>query len=496
MSARAADSIAAIATAPGRGAIGIVRISGHASKIVAQALANPGASGWFEPRKAHYRRLRAADGSVIDDGLVLLFEAPASYTGEDLLELHAHGGRFVLQRLLDACFDAARAAGVPLRLARPGEFTERAFLNDKLDLAQAEAVADLIDAASVEAARGAAASLSGAFSQQVDALAARLVELRALVEATLDFPEEEVEFLTAARALQRLGELRAALSALRAQARQGAVLRDGMAVVLAGRPNVGKSALLNALAGQEVALVTPIAGTTRDRLRERILLPGGVPLDLIDTAGLRDDSVDLVERLGIERTRAELARADAIVQVLDAAQGETAEDRAVAAELDTLAQPGVARLRVWNKLDLLPHDDAARARADAPAASGAPTHGELAAGPSPAAEGADAAAAAPAPNRDIWLSAKTGAGLERLQTALLDAAGWRADAETPFLARKRHLLALDDAAREIDAALQQGALELQAEHLRLAHRALQTITGAYHADDLLGEIFGRFCIGK
>jgi tRNA modification GTPase len=451
----AADSIVAVATPPGRGAIGVVRVSGAACAAVMRAVLGRS----LAPRHASYGGFFDGDGSAIDRGIALYFPAPHSYTGEDVLELQAHGGPYVLQRLLKACLAAGAAAGVRLRLAEPGEFTQRAFLNDKLDLAQAEAVADLIDAASEQAARSAARSLSGEFSQAVQALAHDIIALRTLVEATLDFPEEEIEFLRSANALGRLDAIGAQLAQLRARAQQGAVLREGLTVVLAGRPNVGKSSLLNALAGEEVAIVTPVAGTTRDRVQQRITLDG-VPLNIIDTAGLRDTQ-DPVEAIGIARTREAIARADVVLHLYDGGAGITDDDRVIDDELAPLRARRVPVLAVWNKCDL---------------------------------------AAAP-PGMDIAVSALNGTNVSALKQELLRVAGWQAGHEDVFLARARHLQALDEAARHLQAAAavaQQGdrALELFAEELRLAHLALARITGAFSADDLLGEIFSRFCIGK
>jgi tRNA modification GTPase len=436
------DTIAAIATPPGRGAIGIVRVSGARAPEIARRLIGR----LPEARVASLATARDAAGRPIDEGLALHFPAPRSYTGEHCFEFHGHGGTVVVHAVLAACLDAGA------RLAEPGEFTRRAFLNGRMDLAQAEAVADLIDAASTEAARSAMRSLSGEFSAAVHALGAQLVELRALTEATLDFPEEEVDALHREDAAARLARLRAGLDELRARSREGSLLRAGIQVVLAGRPNVGKSSLLNRLAGEERAIVTPIPGTTRDALREPILIEG-VPLNLVDTAGLRD-SRDEVERLGVERAHRELARADLVLAVHDCTEREDAP---------ALAVPAAAgRLEVYNKLDLAP-------------GFAAP------AGPHPA----------------LCVSAKTGEGIEALRQAILQSAGWRSHGESVFLARERHLRALQAAARHLaGAASQEQRWELFAEELRLAHEALSSLTGEYTADDLLGEIFSRFCIGK
>jgi tRNA modification GTPase len=432
------DTIAAVATPAGRGGIGIVRISGPAvSRIASQV-----AGSLPEARVASLARFRDARGEAIDEGLVLYFAAPHSYTGEDVLELHGHGGPVVMQMLLGACLDAGA------RLAEPGEFTRRAFLEGRLDLAQAEAVADLIDAASQEAARSALRSLSGEFSAATEALRSALVELRALTEAQLDFPEEELDSLHRDGAAQRLSRVRSALEDVLARSRQGSLLRSGVHAVLAGAPNVGKSSLLNRLAGEERAIVTPIPGTTRDALREPIHIDG-VAVVLVDTAGLRS-SPDEVEQLGMARTRYELERADVVLAVHDASVDSPV--------LEAIA-PGVARIDVYNKVDLRP--------------SFMP------------------------PSRAIAVSAKTGAGLGELRQAILRAAGWSATGESVFLARERHLRALGQAGEHLArAATEQGRWELFAEELRLAHEQLSAITGAFTADDLLGEIFSRFCIGK
>ncbi len=462
------DPIVAIATAPGRGAVGIVRVSGQGLDRLIEALVGRD----LAPRVAHYAALRDAHGEAIDHGLVIHFPAPHSYTGEDVLELQAHGGPVVLQLLLARCLEAGADIDVAtrrprlahLRLAQPGEFTQRAFLNGKVDLAQAEAVADLIDAGTEAAARSAARSLGGAFSREIEALAARIVELRALVEATLDFPEEEIDFLERADARGRLAGIVVALAGVLDRTRQGALLREGMTVVLAGQPNVGKSSLLNALAGAELAIVTPIAGTTRDKIGQTIQIDG-VPVHVVDTAGLRDTagSDDEVERIGIARSWGEIDQADAVVFLHDLTRtGEPAfeaGDAAIAARLR-----GASRvLHVFNKSDV------------APAGIGPPDR--------------------------LRVSARTGEGLQALRQALLELAGWHASPEGVFIARTRHVMALQRTAQHLEragalAACADAALDLLAEELRLAHDALGEITGAFSADDLLGEIFGRFCIGK
>ena len=442
-SLRPADLIAAIATAPGRGGVGIVRVSGPDIAAVARALLGRVPA----PRHAVYGSFLDADGAAIDTGIALYFAAPHSFTGEQVLELQGHGGPVVLDLVLQRCL----ALGA--RLAEPGEFTRRAYLNGKLDLAQAEAVADLIDAASEQAARSAVRSLSGAFSARIAELVEDVTRLRMLVEATLDFPDEEIDFLRDADAFGRLDRLDARLAAVRAEARQGALLREGLSVVLVGQPNVGKSSLLNQLAGFEAAIVTEIAGTTRDTVREAIQIEG-VPVHIIDTAGLRDTD-DAVERIGIARTWAAAEKADVALLLVDAAHGVGEREAAILARLP----PGV-RLTVHNKIDV--QNEAPRARGD-----------------------------------EIWLSARTGAGVDLLRARLLEAAGWRAAGEGTFMARARHVDALARASTHLAAA--RGAverLELFAEELRLAQAALSEITGEFTADDLLGEIFSSFCIGK
>jgi tRNA modification GTPase len=458
MTASPRDPIVAIATAPGRGAVGIVRASGRDLAPLVAALCGRA----LKAREATYLPFRDADGSAIDQGLALHFPAPHSYTGEEVLELQAHGGPVVMQLLLARCLEAG--AGIGLRAAEPGEFTQRAFLNDKLDLAQAEAVADLIDASTEAAARSASRSLAGEFSQQIEQLRDRLIHLRMLVEATLDFPEEDIDFLRKADAQGQLDGLQQQLQAVFARTRQGALLREGITVVIAGQPNAGKSSLLNALAGAELAIVTPIAGTTRDKVEQSIQIEG-VPLHVVDTAGLRD-SDDLVERIGIARAWSEIERADAVLFLhdllrLDDAAAQQA-DAEIAAALATRLPAGVPVLQVWNKCDA------------APAATALP-------------EG-------------LHLSAKTGEGLAGLRTALLQIAGWQSLPEGVYLARQRHVQALARVQQHLDAVglhLADGrTLDLMAEELRLAQNALNEITGAFGSDDLLGVIFSRFCIGK
>jgi len=396
--------------------------------------------------------IRAASGETIDQGLALFFPAPHSYTGEDVLELQGHGGPVVLREVLKRCLDLGA------RAARPGEFTERAFLNDKLDLAQAESVADLIDAATTEAAKSALRSLRGAFSELVAELLSAVIELRALVEATLDFPDEELDFLKQHDADGKLAALTAKLNEVLAASQQGILLREGFHVVLAGQPNVGKSSLLNRLAGEELAIVTEIPGTTRDAIRQSISIEG-VPAHIIDTAGLRE-SGDPVEQIGMARTWAAIEQADMVLLLLDAGRGEAAGDLAI---LERLPQ-GLPRIVVMNKIDL--------------------------SGQAPAVEKVGG-------NVKVWLSAKTGLGLGGLRQVLLETAGWRPDGEGLFMARERHIEALKEASGHLVQAKGLATkLELFAEELRLAQVSLSVITGEYTSDDLLGEIFGRFCIGK
>ncbi len=475
---RHGEPILAVATAPGRGAVGIVRVSGAQLSRFAQALL--GCS--LAARKATYLPFPDAQGQPIDQGLALYFAAPHSYTGEDVLELQAHGGAVVLQLLVKRCLELAQAVdpatGTPvlpgLRLAQPGEFSERAFLNGKLDLAQAEAVADLIDASTEAAARGASRSLGGEFSAAVQALREALITLRMLVEATLDFPDEDIDFLERDDARGQLQGLQQQLQALLARARQGALLREGMRVVIAGQPNVGKSSLLNALAGAELAIVTPVPGTTRDKVAQTIQIEG-VPVHVTDTAGLRDSS-DEVERMGIARAWSEIGQADAVLFLRDLSRaGDPAcqqADADIAARLVQHLGPRVALLEVWNKADLVG-----------------------AAAPAVAQETLLPGAAA------LRISAREGLGLEDLRAQLLRTAGWEAMPEGVFLARERHVQALLACATHLEgAAAQLGAggpaLELVAEELRLAQQELNRITGAFGADALLGVIFARFCIGK
>ena len=473
------DPSVAIATAPGRGAGGMVRVSGTGLRALAEQLTGK----QLHPRLATYGPFLDATGQPIDQGLALFFPAPHSYTGQDVLELQAHGGPVVLQLLLQRCLQAAAQpdalTGQPLlpglRTAEPGEFTQRAFLNDKIDLAQAEAIADLIDASTETAARSAARSLSGEFSQEIAALLAQLTHLRMLVEATLDFPEEDIDFIAQADAKGQLQRLQARLQAVMQKAQQGAILREGIKVVIAGQPNAGKSSLLNALAGAELAIVTPIAGTTRDKVSQLLQIEG-VPLHVVDTAGLRDaelPGVDEVEKIGIARAWAEIQSADAVLFLhdltrqhgpSDEALSYRAADQAIADALARQLPVATPVLQVWNKTDAA--SPQAQASADG-----------------------------------LRISAKTGDGLDALRQQLLQVVGWQSAPEGVFMARERHVQAL----RRVQAQLLQAqdqlwcaapALDLLAEDLRQAQQALSQITGAFTPDDLLGEIFSKFCIGK
>ena len=452
------EPIAAIATAPGRGSVGIVRVSGTGIAPVIEAVCGRA----LKPREATYLPFLAADGGAIHQGLALHFPAPHSYTGEDVLELQAHGGPVVLQLLLARCLQAG--AGIGLRVARPGEFTERAFLNDKMDLAQAEAVADLIDASTEAAARSASRSLSGAFSAEIHTLRDALIHLRMLVEATLDFPEEEIDFLQKADAQGQLQRLTEALAGVMRRARQGALLREGIKVVIAGQPNAGKSSLLNALAGAELAIVTPVPGTTRDVVSQTIQIEG-VPVHVIDTAGLRD-SEDTVEKIGIERAWGQIESADAVLFLHDLTRAHATEyiaaDAALMRVVSQKLSDRVPVIEVWNKRDATP--------AEAPAGG-------------------------------LALSARTGDGLDALRQRLLAVAGWQAAPEGLYIARERHVHALRRVGEHLAVAATHlaahaQALDLLAEELRLAQNALNEITGEFSSDDLLGVIFSKFCIGK
>ena len=442
------DTIAAIATAQGRGGVGVIRISGRGITALANAILGK----LPEARHATYADFLDEHGAALDQGIALYFPAPHSYTGDDVLELQGHGGPAVLQLILQRCLDLGA------RLAQPGEFTRRAFLNGKLDLAQAESVADLIEANSTEAARSAVRSLRGEFSAAIHELVDGLIHLRMLVEAMLDFPEEQVDAIDFERRDALLKNLQASLRHTLDTAKQGSLLREGAHIVIAGQPNVGKSSLLNRLSGEEVALVSEIPGTTRDVIRQMIQIRG-VPLHIMDTAGLRE-SQDTVENMGIARTRQTLLRADLILLLLDASQGMTAPDQAILANLPA----DVPRLLVFNKADLL--GDASQI-------------------------------VTPGSDPCVFVSARTGQGLEDLCGKLLEAVGWRDQESGAFMARERHLRALTLAQNHLSQAhAVLSKAELFAEELRLAQRALNEITGEFTPDDLLGEIFSRFCIGK
>lgn len=468
MLTRHSDPIVAVATAPGRGAVGIVRISGKNLSGFTQELLGRK----LRPREATYLPFTDAQGQPLDQGLALFFPGPQSFTGEDVLELQAHGGAVVLQLLVARCLESAATvsagsggATLPgLRIAEPGEFSQRAFLNGKIDLAQAEAIADLIDASTEAAARSATQSLAGVFSKQVHTLLDALTHLRMLVEATLDFPEEEIDFLQKADAMGQLQKLQSMVRQVLEQATQGALLREGITVVIAGQPNAGKSSLLNALAGAELAIVTPIAGTTRDKVQETIQIKG-IPIHVVDTAGLRN-SDDAVEQIGIARAWQAIEAADAVLFLHDLTRKDAIEYIAAdAVIMDMLRQKLAKRtpvIDVWNKADAITE---------------------------------------PMPDAGIVLSAKTGVGLETLRERLLASAGWQPSVGGGFIARQRHLQAL----RKVDAHLVEAylhlstganALDLLAEELRLGQNALGEITGEFSSDDLLGVIFSKFCIGK
>lgn len=442
------DTIAAIATASGAGGIGVVRVSGALSRTIASEILGCCPA----PRHAAYLDFKQANGDLIDRGIAIFYPNPHSYTGEDVLELQAHGGTALMQILL------ARCISLGARQAEPGEFTRRAYLNDKMDLAQAEAVADVINAATAEAAKSAVRSLSGEFSQRINTLLLKLIDLRMYVEACLDFPEEEIDFITQGRVGEKLAIIIAELNFVFAKAKQGSLLREGINVVLVGQPNVGKSSLMNQLAGEEVAIVTAIAGTTRDTIKNAIQI-NGVPLHVIDTAGLRETD-DEVEKFGIARTWASLETANIALLLVDAAHGITEAEKSI---LERLPQE-IRKIWVHNKIDVT--QEAAQVEEKDQA-----TH--------------------------IYISAKTGLGVDLLKAQLLKLAGYQNNSEGVFMARARHLQALTEVETHLNSAqIQINSAELVAEELRLAQESLSSITGEFTPDDLLGEIFSKFCIGK
>ncbi len=444
-------TIAAIATPSGRGGVGIIRISGNKAADIAKTILNTDTLP--SPRKALYKPFLDANQQTIDDGIALYFPAPNSFTGEDVLELQGHGGQVVLDMMMRRCLELGAV------MAKPGEFSERAFLNDKLDLAQAEAISDLIDSSSEQAARSAIRSLQGEFSSKVNELLKALIQLRMYVEAALDFPDEEIDFLADDAVTSKLDAIQQKLSLLSSTAKQGSLLRDGMHLVIAGRPNAGKSSLLNALAGQDTAIVTEIAGTTRDVLRESINLDG-MPLHIVDTAGLRE-SDDPVEQIGIERAWQEIEKADLILLLMDAQTGLGKEEQDILAKLPS----HLPLLKVFNKIDLLEQTDTQDENSDT-----------------------------------SRISAKFDIGIEELREALKKRMGYQAESESTFIARRRHLQALDETQEAVDRGEIQlkefAAGELLAEELRIAQDALGRITGEFTPDDLLAEIFSSFCIGK
>ncbi|MDN6110323.1 MAG: tRNA uridine-5-carboxymethylaminomethyl(34) synthesis GTPase MnmE [Enterobacterales bacterium] len=450
------DTIVAQATPPGRGGVGILRVSGRQAKEVAMALLGK----LPKPRYADYLPFKDTDGSVLDQGIALYFPGPNSFTGEDVLELQGHGGPVILDLLLKRILQMPE-----VRIARPGEFSERAFLNDKLDLAQAEAIADLIDASSEQAARSAVNSLQGAFSNRVNQLVEALTHLRIFVEAAIDFPDEEIDFLSDGKIEAQLNGVMGELQAVRAEARQGSLLREGMKVVIAGRPNAGKSSLLNALAGREAAIVTDIAGTTRDVLREHIHIDG-MPLHIIDTAGLREAS-DEVERIGIERAWNEIEQADRVLFMVDGTTTDAIEPASIWPEFMARLPKTLPITVVRNKADMTGE-----------ALGLSEVNGYSL----------------------IRLSARTGEGIDVLRDHLKQSMGFTSNMEGGFLARRRHLQALEAAAEHLEQGKEQlvsaYAGELLAEELRLAQQALSEITGEFTSDDLLGRIFSSFCIGK
>jgi tRNA modification GTPase len=447
------DTIVAVASAPGRGAVGVIRVSGPRVPQIATGILGVLPA----PRRAHFSSFLDAHGKTVDEGIALYFAAPASYTGEHVLEIQGHGGALIVDMVLK------RLLELGCRMARPGEFSERAFLNGKIDVAQAEAVADLIDAGTTAAARAAVRSLQGEFSARVADLKLRITSLRAYVEAAIDFPDEEIDFLSGEMLRERLASVFAAFESITVAARQGALLREGLTVVIAGKPNAGKSSLLNSLAGDEVAIVTDVPGTTRDLLRQQVHLDG-LPLNLVDTAGLRP-AMDVVEAEGVRRARNEIARADRVLYVVDTGADENASEQ-WSVQLEQLPA-GVPVTLVFNKIDI----------------TGAPARLDDTAKPP-----------------RVFISARTGAGLELLRVHLKTSAGYLESESGAFAARRRHLDALNRARQHVQCAADTlsstRAFELFAEDLRLAQHALGEITGEFTSDDLLGEIFGSFCIGK
>lgn len=454
------ETIAAIATPSGRGGVGIIRISGDAVPSIAEQILGSLPSS----RKATHRLFLDEKGETLDDGIALYFPAPHSFTGEHVLELQGHGGQVVLDMMLQRCYQLGA------RLARPGEFSERAFLNDKLDLTQTEAIADLIDSGSEQAARSALRSLQGEFSNAINSLLAKMIEIRVYVEAALDFPEEEIDFLADKSVLLRLDAIKNQLKDIKLKAKQGKLLRDGIHLVIVGKPNAGKSSLLNALAGSDAAIVTDVAGTTRDVLREAINLDG-MPLHLIDTAGLRD-SDDPVEKIGIERAWQEIEKSDLILLLVDDSDTSgLSHNQNILDEIKGRLKTSLPLITVHNKIDL----------SKKPAGVFITDESEL-------------------NNKEIYISAKQKLGIEALKEELKHRMGYQQENEGIFIARRRHLQALDEAQAHVDHAEIQlkkfNAGELMAEELRLAQDELGKITGKFTSDDLLGEIFSSFCIGK
>ena len=443
------ETIVAVATPPGRGGVGIIRISGPLAYSIAQKLTNKKS---IEPRSAQFSSFYSSDRELVDQGVLLYFKSPHSFTGEDVIELQGHGAPIVLDRLIRECILLGA------RLARPGEFSERAFLNNKIDLTQAEAIADLIDAHSKTAARMAMRSLQGDFSKKINDLNEKLIHLRLYVEAAIDFPEEEIDFLNDGKVMLMLKTIIHDLDIIRSNASQGAMLREGLSVVIAGRPNAGKSTLINCLAGRDVAIVTDVPGTTRDVMREHILLDD-IPLHLIDTAGLRD-SDDVVEKEGIKRAWLEVNRADCLLMVIDACH--PGDEEQLSAAMDKQLPSHIPVIRVFNKMDQLAYPGISE-------------------------------------NNRIYISAKSGDGVDLLKEKIKEVVGYQ-PTEGQFLARRRHIQALDTAKELLLAGHHQltahQAGELLAEDLRLAHQALCEITGEFSSDDLLGKIFSSFCFGK